>query len=238
MANTGTLYLIPTPLGEHAAHTLPDYVVGHLHRLDYFLAERARTARRFISSTRPPRPIDELVFFELNKRTSAEELPALLQPARDGHDMGVLSEAGCPGVADPGARIIELAHGEGLQVVPLPGPSSILLALMASGMNGQRFCFLGYLSPKKERLGKELQQLEKESARLGQTQIFMETPYRNNAVVEQALGSLLPKTRFCIAADLTTPEEWIGSRTIAEWKANPPPDLHKRPAIFLLLAGR
>jgi 16S rRNA (cytidine1402-2'-O)-methyltransferase len=234
----GTLYLIPVPIGEDALHTIPVHVIELVHRLDYFIAERAKTARRYIKSTGTERPISELHFAELNKRTTPEEKSSLLDPAMQGHDMGLLSEAGCPGVADPGAEIVAMAHRQGIKVVPLVGPSSILLALMASGMNGQQFAFWGYLSPKRPELAKELKRLEGISAREKQTQIFIETPYRNQAFIEVALQTLQPGTRFCMALDLTTPEEYVKNLSIKEWQKEKLPDVHKRPAIFLLYAGR
>lgn len=236
MQEKGKLYLIPTPLGEEPIHTIPAYVVQLLHRLDYFIAERAKTARHFIKKTEPVKPFDALRFFELNKRTSPEAKAQFLQPALEGHDIGLLSEAGCPGVADPGASIVDLAHQQGIQVVPLVGPSSILLALMASGMNGQQFCFNGYLSPKRPILAKELKRLEQLSGKLNQTQLFIETPYRNMALIETALQTLHAKTRFCVAADLTLETEYCLSQTIAQWQQTKLPDLHKHPAIFLLYA--
>lgn len=237
MDRIGKLYLIPAPLGEEAVHTLPAYVVDILHQLHYFIAERAKTARHFIKRTDPVKAFDELTFFELNKRTRPEELPGFLAPALAGHDVGLLSEAGCPGVADPGARIVAMAHREGIAVVPLVGPSSILLALMASGMNGQNFCFHGYLSPKRPHLAKDLRRLEQLSIRYRQTQILIETPYRNQQLIETALQVLSPATRFGIAADLTLPTEYIRTRSVQEWREAPPADLHKRPAIFLLDAA-
>lgn len=232
------MYLIPAPLGEGAEHALPAYVIDVLHRLDTFIAERAKTARHFIKRTDPVKPFSELTFFELNKRTPPEAINAFLDPAEAGSDMGLLSEAGCPGVADPGARIVELAHRRGIEVVPLVGPSSILLSLMASGLNGQQFCFHGYLPPQKPRLAKELRKLEQISARFNQTQIFIETPYRNQQLIETALECLSPGVRFCIAADLTLPEEYVRTRRIQEWQQVQIPNLHKRPAIFLLYAGK
>lgn len=237
MAKKGKLYLIPAPLGEEAVHTIPAYVLDHLHRLDVFIAERAKTARHFIKKTEPVKPFSELHFFELNKRTSAMERNTFLDPAEEGRDIGLLSEAGCPGVADPGAVIVDMAHRRGIEVVPLVGPSSILLVLMASGMTGQQFCFHGYLSPKRPQLAKDLKRLEQQSARFTQTQIFIETPYRNQQVLEQAMAVLNHKTRFCAAADLTNPQQWIRSAPIFEWKQQPLPDLHKRPAIFCLMGA-
>lgn len=233
-ANKGKLYLIPAPLGEGAIHTLPAQVIEILHGLNYFIAERAKTARHFIKATEPVKAFSELHFSELNKRTDPSELNAMLQPAHDGHDMGLLSEAGCPGVADPGARIVGLAHDAGIEVVPLVGPSSILLALMASGMNGQSFAFHGYLPPKRPDLAKALKNHEQLAGRLKQTQLFIETPYRNMAFIETALDSLRPDTLLGIAADLTLPTQYVCTRRVSEWKRNAPPDLHKRPAIFLI----
>lgn len=237
MTTKGKLYLIPAPLGEGAEHTLPRYAIDILHRLEVFIAERAKTARHFIKRTDPVRPFDELLFFELNKHTPPEAVAGMLAPAETGRDTGLLSEAGCPGVADPGAVVVALAHRRGIEVVPLVGPSSLLLALMASGMNGQQFCFHGYLPAQKGQVGRELKKLEQLSARYRQTQLFIETPYRNNQLVEAALGSLGPATRLCIAVDLTLPSEYIRTQTIAEWQKAPPPDLNKRPAIFLIEAG-
>lgn len=242
MQKEGILYLIPSPLGLNAVHSLPTYVIEHLHRLDYFIAERAKTARRFIKETQPTKPFSGLHFSELNKRTTPEELNTMLQPALEGHDMGLLSEAGCPGVADPGAQIVAMAHQKGIRVAPLVGPSSILLALMASGMNGQQFCFHGYLPAKKKELRKRLQQLEQQSAQFKQCQIFIETPYRNQALLEDLFKHLSRTTRFCIAADLTLESEYILSQTIDKWRADKwrkanLPDLHKRPAIYILEAA-
>lgn len=234
----GKLYLIPCPIAEHASETIPPYVVETLHRLDYFIAERAKTARHFIKTTDPIKPFSDLHFSELNKRTTPEERAGFLDPALKGHDMGLLSEAGCPGVADPGALIVEMAHQKGIEVVPFVGPSSILLALMASGMSGQQFAFRGYLAPKPAELAKDLKRLEGLSAKEQQTQIFIETPYRNKAMIEQAIKTLHPNTRFCIAVDLTSPQAYVKSLRIKDWKTERLPEVHKRPAIFLLYAGR
>ncbi len=237
MTKKGKLYLIPSPLGEEGIGTIPPYAIGVLHSISHIVAERAKTARHFIKATQAPRPIQEYMVEELNDRTPAAELAALLQPALDGEDVGILSEAGCPGVADPGALLVELAHEMGVEVVPLVGPSSILLALMASGMEGQRFCFHGYLSPRPGDLAKDLKRLEQQSQREKQTQIFIETPYRNLQVVEQALQALAAQTRFCIAADLTLPSQYIVSKKMKDLAKLEMPDLHKRPAIFLLYAN-
>ena len=236
MPEKGKLYLLPTPLGLDAVHSLPKYMIDRLHQLNYFIAERAKTARQFIKDTRPTKAFRELHFSELNKRTIPEELKEMLNPALDGQDIGLLSEAGCPGVADPGAEIVSMAHQKGIQVIPMVGPSSILLALMASGMSGQQFCFNGYLPAKKPELSKRLKQLEQQSARFKQSQLFIETPYRNGALLEAAFKTLSLGTRLCIAADLTLPSEYILTQTIAVWRKTELPDLHKRPAIFIVEA--
>lgn len=234
MSKKGKLYLIPTPLGEEGEHVVPTYAINILHQLDIFIAERAKTARRFIKSTQPKRPISELQFQELNKYTTPEERQTYLDEAEKGRDIGLLSEAGCPGVADPGAVIVRMAHQKGIEVIPLVGPSSILLALMASGMNGQNFSFQGYLPPKTPALIKELKRLEQLALKWDQTQLFIETPYRNNNLVEQALKVLSPQTRFGIAADLTLPTQFILTHNIQTWRKIKAPNLHKRPAIFLI----
>ena len=234
MMQKGKLYLIPVPLGEGGEQAIPAYVIEHLHQLHFFIAERARTARRFISSTKPPHAISELTFYEINKHTPPEERAQFLAVAEEGQNIGLLSEAGCPGVADPGAFIVQTAHEKDIEVVPLVGPSSILLGLMASGMNGQNFCFHGYLPPKKPELMRELKFLEQRVFKHRQTQIFIETPYRNKGLIEASINTLSPDMLFCIAADLTLPTEYIRTQTIAEWRKTDIPDLHKRPAIFLL----
>ena len=218
-------------------HTIPPYVLEQLSGIQFFIAERAKTARHFIKAALPDKDLPSLEIFELNKRTLPEELAGFLLPAEKGEDIGLMSEAGCPGVADPGAEIVRLAHRKGIRVVPLVGPSSILLALMASGMNGQGFAFQGYLPAKKPELAKALKKLEQLSGKLKQTQIFIETPYRNHGLIAVALVSLKPGTRFCIAAELTLPTEFILTKTVGEWKRCKMPDLHKKPVIFLLMAS-
>lgn len=234
MTKNGKLYLIPTPLGGEGTLAIPQYVVELLHRIEHVVAERAKTARHFIKSTGTPRPMPTYAVLELNDRTPDEDLEEMLLPIFGGKDVGVMSEAGCPGVADPGARLVALAHQKGVQVVPLVGPSSILLALMASGLNGQNFCFRGYLSAKADKLAKELKRLEQVALRENQTQLFIETPYRNRQMMEQALRALSPNTILCVAVDLTLPTEYISSKRIADWRKSKLPDLHKRPAMFLL----
>lgn len=234
MATTGTLYLIPCPLGEGATYTLPQYLVDIIHQLDYFIVERGKTARQFLKTTNLPKPLQELTYFELNKHDPLKGIKEFLEPALEGHNIGLISEAGAPGVADPGADVVRLAHSLDIPVHPLVGPSSILLALMASGMNGQEFCFRGYLSPKKLDLAKDLRQLEQLSAKFNQTQIFIETPYRNQQVVETALNSLGPQTYFGIATDLTLPSQYIKTQQIHQWLRSELPDINKRPTVFLI----
>ena len=230
----GKLYLIPTSLGENAIHTIPPYVVDLIHKIEFIIAERAKTARRFIKNTGSPRPMPTYQLSELNDRTPDGDLDEMLRPIFEGNDVGIMSEAGCPGVADPGARLVALAHRKGVQVVPMVGPSSILLALMASGLNGQNFRFLGYLPAKVDKLSGVLKKLELRAHRESQTQVFMETPYRNRQMIEQAFNVLSPNTLFCIAADLTLETEFISTKKIRDWRKKKMPELHKRPAIFLI----
>ncbi|WP_224999777.1 SAM-dependent methyltransferase [Cesiribacter sp. SM1] len=229
----GRLFLIPSVLAENtAAAVIPQQVQELCKELKYYLCENIRTSRRFLSSLKLGLTIEELQFEELSKDTPDAGVPDLLAPLLQGHDVGLLSEAGCPAVADPGARAVAHAHKLGIQVVPLVGPSSILLALMASGLNGQEFAFKGYLPVKNPQRINTIKELEK-NARAGQSQIFMETPYRNNQLLADVLQSCQPGMLLCIAANITAPEEFVRTRTIAEWKKNQP-DLHKQPVIFIL----
>lgn len=233
----GQLYLIPTPLGENALEPLPAYLIQQVHQLDVFIAERGKTARQFLKAIKTPIPLQEMTFFELNKRTHPDDIASFLEPAlKEGKNIGLLSEAGCPGVADPGAVVVQLAHDLGIKVNPLVGPSSILLALMASGMNGQQFAFHGYLPIKTPERRKTLKNLERCSSKENQTQIFIETPYRNDGFIEDALAALQPQTLFGIAADLTLPSEYVVTHSVKNWRKQTIPKLHKRPAIFMLLA--
>jgi 16S rRNA (cytidine1402-2'-O)-methyltransferase len=229
-----TLYLIPVPIADDAMHTLPDYVLDTVRRLDFFIAERAKTARHFLKAAGIGRPLQEIEVIEIDERDPASTATAFLEALKSGRDIGLMSEAGCPGVADPGAAIVALAHREQVRVVPLVGPSSILLALMASGMNGQQFAFNGYLSPKRAELAKDLRRLEQLSARQRQTQIFIETPYRCQMVMEVALESLQDGTRFCMAQDISGASEFIKSQKIRDWKQSGIPEPAKLPAVFLL----
>ncbi|HFA49308.1 MAG TPA: SAM-dependent methyltransferase [Bacteroidetes bacterium] len=234
MNKQGKLYLIPTPLGENGLHAIPAYVVNLIHKIEYVVAERAKTARHFIKATGTPRPMPSYHVSELNARSPQGGLGEMLQPVFDGKDVGIMSEAGCPGVADPGARLVALAHRKGVEVVPMSGPSSILLALMASGLNGQNFCFHGYLPAKVNDLATALKKLGQAAKRQNQTQLFIEAPYRNRQVVEQALKVLSPETLFCIAVDLTLETEFVLTKKIGEWRKGGTPELHKRPAMFLV----
>ncbi len=230
------LYLIPSLLSSDPwKNVLPSRVKDVCLQTNYFIVENIRTARRFLKKLDEKIFIDRITFFELNKQTPDTAFQEYLVPLLQGNDMGVLSEAGCPGVADPGAEIVKLAHQKGIQVVPLVGPSSILLALMASGLNGQNFAFTGYLPRNSRERINRIKQLEIRSGEQQQTQIFIETPYRNNQMAEDLIRACSPSTLLCIACDLTSEHEFIATRTIRNWKNNLP-DLQKRPAVFLLMS--
>lgn len=229
----GKLYLIPSTLGECCiGDVLPQRTVDVVNRISRYVVENTRSARRFLSRLKIAHPIDSLTFTELNEHTPAAEVAPMLLPLLEGFDVGVISEAGAPAVADPGAALVSVAHQKGIRVVPLVGPSSILLALMASGLNGQSFAFLGYLPIKPDERIRCIKRLERLSAE-GQTQIFMETPYRNNKLLADLMGACSPHAKLCIAADITLEAELIATKTVAEWKRNTP-DLNKRPCIFLM----
>ena len=233
----GTLYLIPVPLGPGKnGDVLPPPVLERIRLLRHFVVEHAKTARAFLKGAEMPVPLQELALSELNEHTRQADVAALLAPLLAGHDLGLLSEAGCPAVADPGAALVAHAQARGLRVVPMIGPSSLLLALMASGLNGQRFAFHGYLPAKEEERRQAIRQLEKESRQLGQTQLFIETPYRNKALFEALLQHGQPSTRLCLATDLTLASESIRTLTLGDWRRQPLPDLDRRPTVFLLLA--
>lgn len=234
MSLSPTLFLIPTILApDTAAKVLSPQVAEVIGHLDYFLAEEVRTARRFVSSLRLGRVIEQLTFYELSKKTTSTQVLDYLRELPEGVDVGVLSEAGCPGVADPGAVAVALAHSLGWRVAPLVGPSSILLALMASGFSGQSFAFQGYLPIDRAERQKAIKRLEQLVASQQQTQLFMETPFRNNQLLEALLQTCQPDSRLCIASNLTAPEEYIRIQTIAQWRVSPP-NLHKKPTIFVL----
>lgn len=233
----GKLYLIPTPLGEGAYGPLPEQTLEIARALRIFIVEKGKVARQYLKDFQISARLQECTYFELNKFTDPRDISGFLQPAlEDGQDIGLLSDAGAPGVADPGAQVVRLAHELGIQVIPLTGPSSILLGLMAAGLDGQRFRFHGYLSPKKNQLAQDLQRLERDSRKQKQTELFIEAPYRNNSVFETALEVLSPTTDFCVACDLTTENEYVRTLSIKAWKRETAPELHKRPTLFLLLA--
>lgn len=234
----GTLYFIPVPLAEGTMpqQVLPAEVVQRMHSLRHFIVENEKTARQFLSASGHPVPIRELTFALLTKDTPPKDLLALLQPLQQNTDVGLMSEAGCPGIADPGAALAAVAHQKGTRVAPLIGPSSLLLGLMASGLNGQRFTFLGYLpSDKAERI-KTIKGIEFDSRKQQATQLFIETPYRNQHMLEDLIANLQPQTKLCVACNITAKDELILTKTVAEWKKLPLPDLHKKPTVFLLLA--
>lgn len=229
----GTLYLIPVPLAEEAAaKSFTPYLVNTINNIKEYIVENEKTARRFLKEAGLKTPQSELVIHDYGKY-NRDSLKAFFTGLQSGKDVGLMSEAGCPGIADPGADIVAEAHKRGLKVVPLVGPSSILLALMASGFNGQSFAFHGYLPIDKIQRGKRIKELEGLSDRLMQTQIFIETPFRNNALLGEILQSGNAKTKLCIACNLTADDELVQTKTIAEWQTKVP-DLHKKPTIFLL----
>ena len=232
--NKGTLYLIPVTLGETSLnHVIPEFNNSIINEIDIYIVENIKTARRFLKKAGIIKAIDELTFFELNKRTHETEIATFIKPLLEGKNVGVLSEAGCPGVADPGADAVAIAQEKGIKVVPLIGPSSILLALMASGFNGQSFCFNGYLPKDQKDRVRKIKDLERVARTLNQTQLFIETPYRNKNVLEDLLKNCLPNTKVCIAVDITLQTEQILTKTIEDWKKTKI-DLHKRPCLFLI----
>ena len=232
--NYGKLYLIPVSLGDSSTDKVfPPLNALIIDKIEDFIVENEKSARRFIKQILPEKSQQELKLKGLNKFTEPSEIPTFLDAAKEGRNIGLLSEAGCPGVADPGAEIVKLAHQYNIQVVPLIGPSSILLAMMASGMNGQSFTFHGYLPIDKKERKQELKQLERISSEKNQAQIFIETPYRNMKFLEDLIQNLHPSTRICVACDLSLESEFIKTATASEWK-NIKADLHKRPAIFII----
>lgn len=232
-----TLYLIPCPISDQTAawDVLPAANRAVLDALDYFIVENTRTARRFLSKAGIARPIDSLEFRELNEHTEAgigvEELVA---PLLAGRSAGVISEAGVPGVADPGALVVEACHCHGIRVVPLVGPSSIILSVMASGLNGQSFAFNGYLPVKPPERGKAIRFFERRARSEDQSQLFIEAPYRNEKLMQQLLQTLAPDTRLSVAIDLTAPGEFIRTLSVDRWRKEPLPPMNKRPAIFII----
>lgn len=233
----GTLYLIPVTLGDdRVQRVIPDYVLNVVRTLETFVVESEKSARHFLSNIKTLKPVRELNLHLLNEHTDMKGLPDLLAPLLAGQNVGLMSDAGCPAVADPGAQLVELAHKKGIKVVPMVGPSSILLSLMASGLNGQQFAFLGYLPVEKLQRSQKLKEIEKRSASHNETQLFIETPYRNQAMLDAILQTCHAQTRLCIACDVSLDSEMIVTKSIAGWKTSPPSDLHKRPCLFLMLA--
>ena len=232
----GKLYLIPTPLGDgNPADVLPAPVFNVLPTLKRYVVEETRTARRFLSQAGLKGHIGELEFYELNEHTTPTQVDAYLTLFTEGHDVGLLSEAGLPAVADPGAMLVALCHRHGIEVVPLVGPSSLMMALMGSGLNGQSFAFVGYIPAKTDERRAALRKLEKQSAAARQTQILIETPYRNDAMMADMLQCLNGNTQLCVAANLTCEDQFIRTRRIADWKQNPI-TIGKRPCVFLILS--
>lgn len=233
----GTLYLIPCPISDRTEpwDVLPAANRAVIDALDYFIVENTRTARRFLSKAGIGRPIDTLCFRELNEHTAAgREVEELVAPLLAGRSAGVISEAGVPGVADPGALVVAACHRRGIRVVPLVGPSSILMALMASGLNGQSFAFNGYLPVKPPERARAISSLERRAAAEGQSQLFIEAPYRNAKLWAQLLDVCAAETKLAVAADITAPTELIATHTVGEWRKRAAPDLNRRPAIFIL----
>jgi 16S rRNA (cytidine1402-2'-O)-methyltransferase len=234
----GALYLLPTPLGAGAlAAAMPPRTLEVLSRLRHFIAENPRSARAFLKAAAFPVPVKEAHIATLDEHTPVSQLDALLEPVLNGFDCAVLSEAGSPAVADPGAGLVRLAHARGVKVTPLVGPSALLLALMASGMNGQRFAFHGYLPVDANERVKHLVSLETESERRHMTQMFIEAPYRNEALFDAIAGTCRADTLLCIASDLTLETEFVCTRTVAQWR-NGRPQLDRRPTVFLLYRER
>ncbi len=238
--SNGTLYLIPSPLGDcKPSDVIPAPVLERLKGIRKYVVEEARTVRRYLSSAGLKGHIEDLELRELNEHTKPEEVESLLDmfsdPDGSPTDVGLISEAGLPAVADPGAQLVRLCHAKGIRVVPLTGPSSLMLALMASGLNGQNFAFVGYIPAKTEERRGAIRNLEKNSRQLGQTQIFIETPYRNDSLMADLMQTLSPATNLCVAADITMPDETIQTMTVKEWRRTNAV-IGKRPCVFLLLA--
>lgn len=233
----GKLLLIPVPLGSTPVGTvLPASVIEIARHLTHFVAENAKSARAFLKALPTETPLQQIAILELNEHTPHNRLPELLAPLLSGHDVGLISEAGCPAIADPGAALVALAHDAGIPVVPFVGPSSILLALMGSGLSGQNFSFHGYLPAKDEPRRRKIQELERESRKEQRTQLFIETPYRNRQMLQTLIEACAPATRICVASNLTLQTERILTRTAHDWKTAASPEIDKQPTVFLLQA--
>jgi 16S rRNA (cytidine1402-2'-O)-methyltransferase len=230
------LYLVPSTLGDSpVGRVIPSYNLEVINTLSFFVVENIRTARRFLIKCGYQKPIEAIHFELLNENTDEKDIPEILLNSGNS-DIGLISEAGVPAVADPGALLVKEAMRMNIHVVPLVGPSSILLALMGSGLNGQNFTFNGYLPVRNQERNNKIRWIEKQSDTGKQTQIFIEAPYRNNQLIAAIIENCKPTTQFCIAANLTLPSEWIRTRTISEWRLIPPPDLNRQPAVFILCA--
>ena len=228
------IYLIPTTLGDSPVeNVIPKYVVDIINQTQHYIVENIKTARRYLIKAGIKTKIDDLTFYELNKHSSPEEYDSYLNPIKENKNIGIISEAGTPGVADPGADIVAIAHRKNIPVVPLVGPSSILLSVMGSGLNGQSFAFVGYLPIKKPERIKRIKELERRSQVENQTQLFIEAPYRNQHLLEDIISNCSPETKLCIASDITLDSEFIKTKYVKEWKKGIP-NLHKRPTIFLI----
>lgn len=230
----GKLFMIPTPIIENGNESITQEAITIIHSLNYFIVEKARTARRFISSTNPARPIEDLLIEEISEvEIENSDIEKILEPLTHGKNMGIMSEAGLPAVADPGNKFVACAQRMGIIVIPLAGPSSIMMALMASGLEGQRFAFHGYLSAKKSELPSQLRHLDQRADQDNATQIFIETPYRNTQIIEAVERNISSSRNFCIAAGIGDPKGFVITKTVAEWKKNGWPPIHKIPAVFL-----
>lgn len=234
MHSSGKLYMMPCPIVEGHLDSLSKEAIDRIRTTTHFVVERARTARRFIKIAGHPSPISELIIFELDKNEPRNGLNDFLSILKDGTNVGVFSEAGCPGIADPGHLAVSYCHDNDIDVVPMIGPSSILLGLIASGMNGQNFAFNGYLPNKAPQLLQKLRSLEQLLQKTNQTQIFMEAPYRNEFILEHCMKAFSPNLRLCIACDINSPDQYIKTKTIKKWKGTKWKQFHKRPSIFLI----
>lgn len=236
--NKAALYLIPVLLGETTIErVIPEFNNKIVSDLKFFIVENIRSARRFIKKCNPEIDIDSLTFYELNKHTNKKDIESFLIPMISGNNMGVISEAGCPAIADPGAEVVAIAQNKGYKVVPLVGPSAILMAIMASGFNGQSFAFHGYLPIDLTKRINKIKQLELQAYKEDQTQLFIETPYRNQKLAENIIDNCKPQTKLCIAMNITCDDEWIMTKSIKSWKGNLP-DMHKNPTVFLIYRGK
>ena len=235
MTNYGTLYLIPAPLSDAPlTDVIPNGALALILQLRHFVVEELRSARRYLSQAGHKGNIEQLTFFVLNEHTKSQELTAMLHPLLAGENMGLLSEAGLPAIADPGANLVALAHQKGILVAPLTGPSSLMLALMASGLNGQSFAFVGYLPTDGDQRKIRIRALERRAIQENQTQIFMETPYRNVSLYKELLELCAPQTMLCVASNLTAADAFVATKTVAQWRLSLLPPIHKIPALFLI----